>query len=314
MQGRSNNFGFIVTTARNDFLFAKGLIENIYQKYPTIPICLLVDGNFELDGVENRYNANVIRRKEVSNKFLREQSYGWGLTKMVAFWESPFDTFLLLDADTCIWGNIMSFLDFENFDIIIDKPLKDYRKEDIDEYFFETSLLLKFYPEFNPLGRPYFCTGVIPARKGIFDIDDYKQIMSLSIENPSLFKYGEMGMLNFLIQQYVDREKIRIKLAETQVIVPDYDPSEIEKRFSPKHIQPSSRENVVLHWCGKAKPVVYNKYGFNTELMTHYRMGYLDRKNIDSKKAMKVMTSEDRWRDIRIQSKYYKKRALSLFR
>jgi hypothetical protein len=71
-------------------------------------IALIVDGTFSTVLWKRLmvFVLSIIIRSPT--KFLREKSFGWGKTKMIAFWESPWQNFLVLDADTNVWGNILN--------------------------------------------------------------------------------------------------------------------------------------------------------------------------------------------------------------
>src|SRR5687768_16946542 len=134
------DFGVVVVCSKNDYLFTKGCCASIRYFMGDVPICLVVDGDFSVESVRKTYNTQVLYRKNVKNDFLRNKSYGWGITKMIAFWESPFEHFLLIDSDIVLWGDMRKYANFKDFDLIIDKPLSKYSQKDVCLYFFETEI------------------------------------------------------------------------------------------------------------------------------------------------------------------------------
>ena len=51
MQHELNNFGIIVVTTKDDFIYAKGCCASVKYFMPDVPLCLLVDGEFDLNGL-----------------------------------------------------------------------------------------------------------------------------------------------------------------------------------------------------------------------------------------------------------------------
>ncbi|WP_434222373.1 hypothetical protein ACOKW7_03225 [Limnospira platensis CENA597] len=98
------DFGIIIACCFKDYHFAAGCCASIRYFGGDVPICLIVDGDFNTTSLEKTYGVKIINQKTVKHPFLKENSFGWGLTKMIAFWESPWQNFLFLDADTIIWG------------------------------------------------------------------------------------------------------------------------------------------------------------------------------------------------------------------
>lgn len=312
------SFGVIVICTKSDLLFAKGCCASIrYFLGDDMPICILKDGNFSLQGLDTQYKATVLERSTIKNSFLRNESFGWGKTKMITFWESPFEKFLWLDADTCVWGDIRKYADFENFDLIIDQPNCTYGQDDIEEFFFNQNWLRKHYPAFNldQHCQAYFCTGVLFAKKGVFEIEEYIEIIRKVKEHPNMFRYGEMGFLNYMIFSAVQAERVKMKQLDFQYLVPDYPHEETKKRFSfDKEEHPIvDNEPSVLHYCGNAKPVVQSPYGYWTYPMTYFRRNFYEKKGtapwlIDAK-----ISKEDLERRFRLQAAYYLNRIKQLW-
>jgi hypothetical protein len=102
------DFGIIIACCDQDYTFARGCCASIRYFLGDTPIALIIDGTFDTSPLEQTYGVKVINPSTVSSTFLKERSFGFGLTKMIAFWESPWKHFLYLDADTVVWFNITS--------------------------------------------------------------------------------------------------------------------------------------------------------------------------------------------------------------
>lgn len=269
-----HDFGIILACCDQDYMFAKGCCASIRHFLGEIPICLIIDGSFAATELEKAYGVRIINRDMVANADLRARSFGWGLTKMVAFWESPWQHFLFLDADTNVWGNLLRFADFENFEVVTDKPRHEHSDEDISLYFFDTTEINQVFPDFDwrKHRHKYFCTGTFFATKGIFSLQDYLSILDLKQQRPNLFKFGEMGLLNFMLCQAEEAGKIRTKQETMQLIVPDFDQQVLKTRFpvdengSPIH----QGEDVVIHWCGP-KPSSITQQAYAAPMSFHRR-------------------------------------------
>ena len=248
------DFGIIVACCYQDYLFAKGCCASIRHFLGDIPICLIVDGTFSVRSLEKAYGVGLLNHNSVSNEVLRKRSFGWGKTKMIAFWESPWKHFLVLDADTNVWGNVLKYANFEKYDAIIDRPRYSYSDEMISQFFFEISGIEKHFPDFNWQAHrnDYFCTGTFFGTRGIFSLQEYIDILDFTEQHPGIFKYGEMGFLNFMLFRAADAGRMRLGQVPMQLIVPDFEREELQKRFPVKDAGPvvQNEEATVIHWCG----------------------------------------------------------------
>jgi len=278
------DFGIIVACCYQDYLFAKGCCASIRHFLGDVPICLLVDGTFSTSSLEQAYGVRVLNRHKVSNELLRTRSFGWGKTKMIAFWESPWQHFLVLDADTNVWGNVLKYADFKNYAAIIDKPRYGYSDEMVCEFFFEISGLEKYFPDFNWQAHrnDYFCTGTFFGTRGMFSLEEYIDILDFVEKHPGIFKYGEMGFLNFMLFRAADAGKIRLGQVPMQLIVPDFEREELKKRFPLEEMGPvvQNDEATVIHWCGpkprlSTSQVYPEPMSFCRRQFVHSERGYM---------------------------------------
>ena len=255
----SKDFGIIIACCARDYIFAKGCCASIRYFMGDVPIALIVDGDFSTKELEDVYQVKIINRANVSLDVLREKSFGFGLTKMVAFWESPWKHFLYLDADTTAWGNILKFANFDEFDFILDKPRYDRSDQDISNYFLDIKRIGRYFPDFNwsKYRNYFFCTGVFFGTRGIFSVEEYVDILDLVSREPKLFYVGEQGFLNFMLFQAADQGRIRLSQAPLQFLVPDFPLDIAQKTFPLDHKTGPvyQDEDVIIHWCGRNKPI-----------------------------------------------------------
>src|SRR6516165_12746258 len=74
---------------------------------PDVPICLVVDGNFDVSDLKREYDLIVLRVSELSSN-MRNLISGSGRAKLAAMWEGPFEFYVWLDSDAIVWGDFTS--------------------------------------------------------------------------------------------------------------------------------------------------------------------------------------------------------------
>ncbi|MGB0562230.1 MAG: hypothetical protein ACPGVO_10550 [Spirulinaceae cyanobacterium] len=273
------DFGIIIACCDQDYLFAKGCCASIRHFLGDVPIALIIDGTFSVEPLQRLYGVQVLNHDTVQDPFLRQHSFGWGKTKMIAFWESPWQHFLVLDADTNVWGNILRYANFEQYDVIIDDPQCSYPEADIEEYFFDIATIETHFPDFNWRAHreDYFCTGTFFASRGIFPLTDYQEILAFTAAHPQSFKYGEMGFLNFMFCRAADAGQIRLNKVDFQLLAPDQPLDDLQTRFpvTAQGPQPQGDDATVIHWCGP-KPWLMNQKA-HPDPMTFARREFLAR-------------------------------------
>jgi hypothetical protein len=270
-------FGIVIACCRRDFNFAKGCCASVRYFLGDIPICLIVDGSFSTRSLEKTYSVCVIKHDNIIHQVLRERSFGWGLTKMIAFWESPFEKFLFLDADTVVWGNVLRFADCNDSDIVIDQPYGAYSNETTSKFFFDIKGIETHFPSFQWRDRPYFVSGVFVAKKGIFELDEYVDLLNFNAKKPGIFKYGEQGILNFMTFRAADEGRVRLASRDMQTLIRRHSQNELEERFPLNVKGPDCKdreqEASVIHWAG-FKPYIVNT-GAYSKPMQFFRQKFL---------------------------------------
>ena len=75
---------------------------------PKIPICLIVDGAFDVSDLEKEYSLIVLRVSELPSEEMRKIMSGTPRAKLAAMWEGPFEFYVWLDSDAIVWGDFTS--------------------------------------------------------------------------------------------------------------------------------------------------------------------------------------------------------------
>lgn len=268
------SFGVIIGCCARDLRYALGCYASIDYFMPGVPVCFLYDGKDTPSRIRDLPNTSVLDRSTVRDDFLRASSFGPGITKMISFFESPFERFLFLDADTVLCGDLNRINDLDNFEFIIDKR-STYDDNAITSYFFDVGLMRQHFPEFDIDAHrdEFFCTGAFMARRNALSLSRYRELLALSKSVPGFFKYWEMGMLNFMIFEAKDQGRCRVRGTDYQVVTNDYPVQMLKSRFDDAVAHPESVWHpVVYHFCGQ-KPFVFQKKPY-TEPMTYFRFRF----------------------------------------
>jgi len=254
------DFGVVIACCYKDYNFAKGCCASVRYFLGEVPICLIIDGTFSTRKLEKTYGVQVIDKNSVRHPELKQRSFGFGLTKMIAFWESPWEKFLFLDADTIVWGNLLNYIDHEQYDLISDFSPEDLTKDTISRFFFDVNLIETSFPDFKWQNHQYWVTGSFIAKRGIFKIKEYLELLDFHERNPNVFKLGEQGILNFMTFQAVQAGEIRLSSQKMQILLRQHTTQDLQNLFpmnSKGPILKSKNSHAVIHWAG-AKPFIVN--------------------------------------------------------
>jgi hypothetical protein len=261
-----SKLGFSVACHKGDLPLVRGCLASIREFAPDAPVCLITDGDFSTRKLEQVFNIQVMRRKDVKNKALRHLSYGYGISKMVAFWEAPFEIVLHVDADAVLWGDVRTNLPPFPWDVVFNEPHEIITPHIQNTQYFDPDKIFNYIEKFPWQGNPFFNTGVICVRKNSLDLDEYIRMLELQRKFTDIFMCGEQGILNILVFRAVQAGKIKAKSAHLQSVVPSISKEQLETRFKIKNGVPQLLERpTVVHWAG-AKPWFNSKEIFSTPM------------------------------------------------
>jgi FkbM family methyltransferase len=284
-----NSFGIVIACCKWDIRYAKACLASIRYFLRDVPVCFLVDGPASLCDSIKKSDPHVIVLSvdSLHNPWLRKACRGYGHTKMAALWEAPFDACLYLDADTCVWGDILSTIPDAQYDLIIDRheihpascqPGCARTHVDDKEFawqFFNPEKLSVHFPEFDFGAHRdrYAITGTFFFRRGAMDLAAYQQAWVLQQEDSEFFYKGEQGILNFLIFRGVQKNELRVYSMPFQVLALPRTGEEMRLEYSPlcltgkKPLKPA-----VLHFV--EKPHIFTRSARGAT-MNHFRLQYL---------------------------------------
>ena len=270
---RSMSFGFSVACSVRDYPFACACISSIRCFAPDAPVSLTVDesgGRVDTRRLEQTYQVSVIRAADVRDPGLRSLSFGYGITKMIAFWEAPFDVILHIDADAVMWGDIRRNLSPDPWDLVFNEPHETISSYIQKTQYFDPERVFSIVPRFAWEARPYFNCGVICMKRGSLDLDEYLRMLQLQKQHPELLITGEQGMLNIMVFRAVSEGRLNAVPAHLQTVVPVVATGELRRRFQISAESPKiSGDPTVIHWAGP-KPWRWNTQVFS-EPMDYFR-------------------------------------------
>lgn len=265
------NFGIILSTYKNDVWLLKPALESIRYFCGDIPIAIIVDGAINLDALGIRYSAELIYLNKLDDPLFNSASSN-RFPKMAAFWHSPFEKFLFMDADTIMWGNVPDMLPYRNYDVIIHGNGKPVNERNINHFYFSTPKVSTKFPDVPWKDGPISCTGVFVAKRGIFTRDFYEMMLSLQKEDPSMFFWGEQGYLSLMF--LIEKHKGNISIGEYEFQLLHHE-QDLDRFFTTGADQTIDVPKVV-HFAGN-KPWA-NNATLHTGTTTRFRRRAFNRK------------------------------------
>ena len=242
---------------------------------PDVPICLTVDGDFDVSDLEKDYQAIVLRIRDLPSAEMRKLIAGSFHAKHAAMWEGPFEFYVWIDSDAIVWGDftaqIRMDVDFQIFSSEISIPAEATEVPAWLPYFyFDPSKLRQLDPTFDWRGHAYFSAGVFACRRNAIPFERYVDLERVSRQTPGLFESGlnsyagDMGMLNYLVHAMAQRGDLKTTVSDLQHIPGHQGIAEFEQdctgigwRF-PGNIQRPR----VGHFCGR-KPFLVDRASYS---------------------------------------------------
>lgn len=259
----SNELGFSVACHKGDVPLLRGCLASIRYFAPDAQICLVIDTDFDSRPFEKRYGVTTIRRRDVRHPGLQKWSFGPGITKLVAFWEAPFERIFHVDADAVLWGDVRQNVPDSEWDVVFNEP-----HEEITDYiqrtqYFDPQLIFEHIEPFPWQGNPYFQAGVVCVKRGALDIQEYLKMLEGQRKNPDVFINMDQGILNILVFRATKSGRLRALSAHLQSVVPVLAKADLEQRFRLADEKPVQwGKPTVIHWAGP-KPYTTNSDVFS---------------------------------------------------
>jgi hypothetical protein len=268
-------FGFVTGCHAGDRFMVQATLASMRHFCPTVPICLVVDGDFDVSDLEKDYQLIVLRIGNLASAEMRKLTAGGFHAKHAAMWEGPFDFYVWIDSDAIVWGDftpqIRMDVDFQIFwsEISIPPDATEV-PEWLPHFYFDPSKLRHRDPNFDWRGHAYFSAGVFACRRNAIPFERYIDVEAMGRQVPGLFESGlnsskgDMGMLNYLVHSMAQRGDLKTTLSNLQHIPGHHGKEELMKDCvgAGWHFPKAIRRPRVAHFCER-KPFLFDRHAYS---------------------------------------------------
>ena len=237
---------------------------------PDVPICLTVDGDFDVSDLEKEYDLIVLRVSELPSEEMRNLVNGNGRAKLAAMWEGPFEYYVWLDSDAIVWGDftpqVRTDVDFQVFWSEISIPADATEIPPwLPHFYFDPQKLRRFDAEFEWRGHPYFSSGAFGCRRDAIPFGKWTEVEFWGKETPGLFgDFYEQPMLNYFVHSMRQRKELKVAVSDLQHIGGHHGVDELKQDCADSswHFPQKVRRPRVAHFCGR-KPFLFDRQSYS---------------------------------------------------
>jgi len=267
-----------------DKFLVQATLASMRHYCPTVPICLVVDGLFDVSDLEKEYDLIVLRISDLPSAEMRKLVGGSPRAKLAAMWEGPFEFYVWLDSDAIVWGDftpqVRRDVDFQIFwsEISIPPGATDVPSW-MPHYYFDPEKLRRFDPDFEWRGRAYFSDGAFACKRKALPFEKWVEALSWRDKDSELWAAGfyTMPMMNYLIHSMSQRGELKVEYSDLQHIWGHHGKEELVQDCvgAGWKFPGSIRRPRVAHFCGR-KPYLYDfkSYSrpFTIARLEHHRL------------------------------------------
>ncbi len=261
-------FGFVTGCHAGDRFLVQATLASMRYYCPHVPICLTVDGNFDVSDLEKEYALIVLRIEDLPSQEMRDLMSGNYHAKLAAHWEGPFEFYVWLDSDAIVWGDFTSQIrtdvDFQVFwsEISIPPDATETPRW-LPHFYFDSQKLRHFDTRFDWRGHAYFSAGAFACRRNAISFRRWIEVESWRKQVPDLFAWGEMGMLNYYVHSKTQRGELNTATNDLQHIWEHHGKQElVQDCLGSRWRFPESIERPrVAHFCGR-KPFLFDSKAY----------------------------------------------------
>lgn len=267
-----------VTASRRDFRYTRSCVASIRDFYPDVPIRLLCGGPLQ------RGLADELRRYwSVGVADFPEGDYGWGFVKLEPLFRPPGERFLVLDSDTVMSGPVLELAAGHDEDFIVDN--EEYTPDRAKEIYFDW---MKSGESGMHIQAPAFLfnTGQWFGKSGVLSRQDFDGLIEWGfppiLSVPAIFKNGEQGVLNFVLNELCRRQKIRVARVPLM-----HWPGRGMGGVTAEGIAERSCPTFVVHWAGMK--AVRQQTLVGSDVLAYFERKYYER--LPAGKARRTMNA-----------------------
>jgi hypothetical protein len=275
-------FGFVTGCHAEDKFMVQATLASMKHFCPDIPICLVVDGSFDVSDLKMEYGLIVLRVSELRSEKMRNLVSRNARAKLAAMWEGPFEFYTWLDSDAIVWGDftsqVLTDVDFQIFWSEISLPADATEIPPwMAHFYFDPQKLRRFDPNFDWRGHAYFSSGAFACRRGIIPFEKWLEAELWGRETPGVFgDFYEQPLLNYFVHSMTQRGEIRSTMSNLQHIWGHHGKEELMKDCNGAgwHFPKEIRRPRVAHFCGRkpllSDPKAYSR-PFTVARLEHHR-------------------------------------------
>jgi hypothetical protein len=255
-----------ITASSFDARFTRICVASVRHCYPNVPIKLLVGGLLQ------RGLADELRRYwDVGIADVPEGNYGWGFVKLEPLFGPAGERFLVLDSDTVMTGPVLALAGDHDADFIVDDETQSLERA--KEIYYDC---VRACEEDRPVPAPGFLfnTGQWFGRSGVLTREDFRGLIEWGfprqVTRPSVFKNGEQGVLNFVVNE--QHNNGRISVARVPLM---RWPGQGMQGLDARAVARRSCPPLVVHWAGMKRTRQRDMVG--TDLLNYFERHYYRR-------------------------------------
>lgn len=233
-----------ICTGGNDSRYTRICVASIRYFYPQVPIRLLVAGQLRrglAEELQHYWDVDVadIARGE----------YGWGFTHLEPLFRPAGERFLVLDSDTIIAGSVLKFAAEYDEDFLVDDEIQSPQGAKTNYYDCD-----KAAEEGSPIRSPEFLfnAGQWFGKSGLLTRKDFDGLIEWDFPrrvcNPRVFRPGDQGVFNFVINELYATGKIRV----ARIPLMRW-PGHGMQGLNAKTVAVRAAPPLVVHWAGMKK-------------------------------------------------------------
>src|SRR3989440_1233498 len=262
-------FGFVTGCHAEDKVLVKATLASMRHYCPDVPICLTVDGNFDVSDLQKEYDLIVLRVADLSSEEMRDLMSRNYRAKLAALWEGPFEFYVWLDSDAIVWGDftpqVRTDVDFQIFWSEISIPADATEIPPwLPHFYFDPQKLRQFHADFDWRGHCYFSAGAFACRRNAISFRRWVEVECWERKVPGLFAWGDMGKLNYHVHSMTQRKEIKTATSNLQHIWEHHGKQELieDCRTAGWHFPKTVDRPRIAHFCGR-KPFLFDHKAYS---------------------------------------------------
>jgi hypothetical protein len=264
------SFGFVTGCHAGDKFMVQATLASISHFCPKVPICLIVDGDFDVSDLDKEYGLIVVRVSELPSIEMRKLISGNYRAKLAALWEGPFEFYVWLDSDAIVWGDftaqIRTDVDFQIFWSEISIPADATEIPPwLPHFYFDPQKLRHFDAAFDWRGYAYFSAGVFACKRDVISFEKWVEAELWGKQIPGLFgDFDDQPLLNYFVHAMAQRREINSTMSNLQHVWGHHGVDELEQDCAGSnwHFPKQIRRPRVAHFCGR-KLFVFDRNAYS---------------------------------------------------